>query len=438
MGNLRNASKRSAEYSEKHFFQIGLVCVVVVPISAFVERLVAEPSFDTLGIRLLASLSGVPLVFYKQIPRKWLRHFDLYWILAVSYVLPFSFGLMLLLNASYAENPNSVSSIWNYQYLIALFFFVQLIHHGPLAVLIWIVSSSLGLCSLFVIESPNWDAINHSVLLPLPIYITAVAIGSLMNRNVAMVQTEKLRAASAIGSNLAHELRTPLASIRIIAQGATNLFPLLTDAYRKAKAAGIEVGVLRDSQVQALTESLGTIQNEVAYSNTIIDMLLINTADKSLSDVELQRFSMRECVEEAVSRYPFNNQRERELISIEVEEGLELSAPRLLIVHVLFNLIKNSLLYVQKSSDGKISIIGRRGLSGVELVVHDTGRGIPSQIRQHIFERFYTTTRTGQGAGIGLSFCKMVMDAIGGSIACDSIEGEFCTFTLTFKETLEQ
>jgi signal transduction histidine kinase len=70
------------------------------------------------------------------------------------------------------------------------------------------------------------------------------------------------------------------------------------------------------------------------------------------------------------------------------------------------------------------------GMRTVEIV--DDGPGIPSAIRRHIFSRFYTTATNGQGAGIGLSFCKMVMESIGGEIQCESREGEYTTFRLIF------
>jgi two-component system CAI-1 autoinducer sensor kinase/phosphatase CqsS len=250
-----------------------------------------------------------------------------------------------------------------------------------------------------------------------------------------MVQTEKLRAASAIGANLAHELRTPLASIAAISKGTENLLPALTDAYQKAKSAGIEVRPLRDNQVSILRDSLSTIRNEVDYSNTIIDMLLMNTADKALSNVETERFSVKEAAQESVSRFPFNNQKERALVAVSIAEDFEIDAPRLLIIHVLFNLIKNALYSVQKAGKGDISITAERRAQGDCITVHDTGMGISPSVRAHIFERFYTTTPTVQSAGIGLSFCKLVMDSIGGSIRCDSVEGEYTTFTLDFPHT---
>jgi len=429
---LLTASKRSAEYSEKHFFHIGLLCVVVMPLTTFIEQIVASPSFNTLGIRLSTAVAGSVLLFYRKLPLRLKDAFYLYWIFVITFVLPFCFGAMLLLNAALTPTDETVSPIWVYQYLLALIFFVNLIHHGPLSTILWMVATCLAIVPIFFIGSPNWPAIEESALLPLPVYVTAVVIGSLMNRNVAMVQTEKIRAASAIGANLAHELRTPLASIGAMSKGVANILPVLTDAYDKAKESGIPVDPLRKSQLSQLNHTLSSIHNEVEYSNTIIDMLLVNTADKPLSDVDTDQFSVKGTIEEAVQRYPFNNRAERDLISVSVDRDFEVTAPRLLIVHVLFNLIKNGLYFVQKAGRGQILISTDIGDGGGRIIVHDTGIGIPTAIRPHIFERFYTTIHTGQGAGIGLSFCHLVMESIGGSISCESVEGEYTTFTLTF------
>lgn len=429
---LLSASKRSAEYSEKHFFYIGLLCVVVMPLTTFVEQLVASPSFNTFGIRLSTAAVGSLLLFYKKVPIRLRENFHFIWTFIITYVLPYSFGSMMLLNAASTPTTESVSSIWVYQYLVALFLFVNLVHHGPLCTILWVLASLLALVPLVLLDSPNWTAIDQTALLPLPVYVTAVVIGSLMNRNVAMVQTEKLRAASAIGANLAHELRTPLASIGALSKGVANLLPVLTDAYDKAKAAGIHVNPLRRSQLERLNNALASIRNEVEYSNTIIDMLLVNTADKPLSDVDNDCFDVAAAINESVDRYPFNNRRERELITVEINRDFEVVAPRLLVIHVLFNLIKNALYFVQKAGKGAIEISSSVVDGQGRIIVHDTGVGIPAAIKPHIFERFYTSTTTGQGAGIGLSFCHLVMDSIGGSITCDSREGEYTTFVLSF------
>jgi two-component system CAI-1 autoinducer sensor kinase/phosphatase CqsS len=214
-----------------------------------------------------------------------------------------------------------------------------------------------------------------------------------------------------------------------------NYLPSLIDGYDKAKAANIAVDEIRPKQFDQLKSLLTRIESEVDYSNTIIDMLLINTADNPLTGVEYDRFTASSAISECLARYPFNNHQERELIRLRDGGDFEIHAPRLLVVHVLFNLIKNGLYYVQRGGKGNITISTDAGGGSNRLLVHDTGAGISEAALNRIFDRFYTTTQTGQGAGIGLSFCHMVMQSIGGEISCDSVEGEYTIFTLTFPPT---
>lgn len=64
------------------------------------------------------------------------------------------------------------------------------------------------------------------------------------------------------------------------------------------------------------------------------------------------------------------------------------------------------------------------------LIFKDTGKGISKENISHIFRKFYS--RTKYGTGIGLSFCKMVMESLGGEIKCKSQEGKFTEFRLCF------
>jgi two-component system CAI-1 autoinducer sensor kinase/phosphatase CqsS len=163
-------------------------------------------------------------------------------------------------------------------------------------------------------------------------------------------------------------------------------------------------------------------------------MILVNTADNPVGAPDSSSFSVRECIEEAVARFPFNNSMEKQLVHIRVAQDFEMTAPRLLVIHILFNLIKNGLRFVQRKRGAVVEISAEQDDSGSRIIVHDTGPGISSFNLPRVFERFYTTSDTGDSAGIGLSFCKMVMDGVGGEIECDSIEGEYTTFTLIFPE----
>jgi two-component system CAI-1 autoinducer sensor kinase/phosphatase CqsS len=179
-------------------------------------------------------------------------------------------------------------------------------------------------------------------------------------------------------------------------------------------------------------ESLKVIQEEVEYANTLIDMLLLNTKETLLPDNVGEENMASDVVAESVRRYPFSNSRERESVFIEVNDDFPIRCERLLVVHVVFNLLKNAVLFMQRKPEGRTRIrVLTEGQRGV-IEVTDTGPGIPPMIRKRIFERFFTTLESGRGTGIGLSFCKMVMEGLGGEITVDSREGEFTTFRLLF------
>lgn len=428
---LDAAAKRSTRYSEDHLQLLGWLSWLI-PIAAIVDYIVGQPSYDTIFVRFSAAILCTALIFYRKLPAKYTRFLHWYFVLLVAYCFPFTYGFMLAMNAAHAPSGQQIHIIWILQYFIALFLFIQLIVNGALATLLWLLASTVALMPAILYPHANMPELERVFVYPITGYLTALGFGILTNRKTAIINSEKAAAASAIGANLAHELRTPLASIGALSKGARNLLPILTDAYTKAKEAGLDVDTLRQNQVSILRNALDSIRNEVDYSNTIIDMLLVNTADKSLSNVDVEYFSVRQAAAESIKRFPFNNRRERELIHLEITEDFEVEAPRLLVIHVLFNLIKNALYSVQNAGKGDIRISAKKVKEGGCIVVHDTGVGIASSARAQIFERFYTTTQTVQSAGIGLSFCKLVMESIGGSIRVDSEEGEFTTFTLEF------
>ena len=96
----------------------------------------------------------------------------------------------------------------------------------------------------------------------------------------------------------------------------------------------------------------------------------------------------------------------------------------------IFNLLKNAIYYVEKAGKGNITIKLKRGRKLNQLIFTDTGTGISKDIMPHIFEHFFTKTEN--GVGIGLAFCKMVMQNLDGDMTCESHEGEHTKFTLSF------
>jgi len=250
-----------------------------------------------------------------------------------------------------------------------------------------------------------------------------------------MVRSESLSAARAVGHNIAHEMRTPLAGIASRAKAANRHLPTLIEAYYSARKAKALVEPLTNRQLELLATSLADIEQEAKYSNAIIDMLLVNTSANPIFGQSLTTVSASMIVDEALQRYPFANTHEKNLVHQHTIKDFEATIPRVLIDHVLFNLIKNGLYYVQLHGSGSVTISIDSSPSARyagTITVRDDGPGIPIRIIGRVFERFFTTTVAGRGSGIGLNFCKMVMDGIGGEIRVESIEGEYTTFTLSF------
>ncbi|HXG72882.1 MAG TPA: ATP-binding protein, partial [Gemmatimonadaceae bacterium] len=98
---------------------------------------------------------------------------------------------------------------------------------------------------------------------------------------------------------------------------------------------------------------------------------------------------------------------------------------------VLLNLLVNAEYALHESHVRHLSLVTRRQQDTVEIIVADTGRGMPEEIRQRIFEPFFTTKPAGEGTGLGLSVSYGIIQAHNGSISVESAEAAGTTFTIT-------
>ena len=92
---------------------------------------------------------------------------------------------------------------------------------------------------------------------------------------------------------------------------------------------------------------------------------------------------------------------------------------------VVENLIENAIKY---TDSGRIDVVARSYDGKISVAVMDTGMGIPDEAQKNIFGRFYRVSASGSGAGIGLSICKNVVEAHGGTIGFTSSPGKGSTF----------
>jgi two-component system aerobic respiration control sensor histidine kinase ArcB len=242
----------------------------------------------------------------------------------------------------------------------------------------------------------------------------------------------KLEGMSLVGASIAHELRTPLASLNVSVNMLKDTLPILLNSYQLAKAAELPIENIEPSELMLLDKKFNAMHKEIRASLTFIDMLLVNI-NPSIDKTKIEVFSINRCIDDALTRYPFSvKQHELILWQPDAHNDFMVKGELLLVTHVLFNLIKNALYFVMKAGKGNIQISIERGEHNNTLYFKDTGTGIAPESLPKVFDRFFSKTH--HGAGIGLTFCKMVMENLGGQITCESVEGDYTLFILRFPQ----
>ncbi|RYX98106.1 MAG: sensor histidine kinase [Comamonadaceae bacterium] len=285
---------------------------------------------------------------------------------------------------------------------------------------------------------------------PPGVVFTTISLGLIA---VAVTRYDLMSPVS-VAATVAHEMRTPLATIRLQAESLAMHLPELQKGYRLAVENGLCEDRISPAVERRLNELSSAIRHQVDRSNAVIDIMLASVRMEQIDRSTFGRQSAAECVAEALGSYPFNRG-ERERVNMVVTEDFEFHGSRPLMVYVLYNLLKNS-LYALKAAgkpataeditftvsavdEGQRRGIGRnignghgnnRGM-GQTITVRDTGTGISAVTLPRIFETYFTTKELA-GAGIGLAFCMRVMSSFDGRMRCDSVEGQFTTFTMEF------
>jgi signal transduction histidine kinase len=414
----------SVRYSGPKFVAVGALAVIGFPLYYFIWHHLFPQPYENLTLRLVGSLLFAPLLVAPWWPQKLRRFLPIYWYNAILYALPFFFTFMYLKNGG--------SHVWSMSALIAIFLMILLVDWLNL-----IVMCALGILLAWAAYFISTDLLRPPAmyLADIAIYLFAILAGSAFSLSSERVKQERLSAMLTAASNIAHELRTPLLGVKSAATGLRSYLPALLDAYRLAREHGLPVPDIRAAHYQSMRESLIRIEQETDHSNTIIDILLINSRQPKPTAESFSSISMARCVEACLERYPFSSPRERERVVWEKTVDFRFAGSELLMVHVFFNLMKNAQHSVAKAGKGDIWIWLAPGETQNTVHFRDTGLGIPTHVLPRIFQRFYSwsTHRDGEhGTGVGLAFCKTIIESFGGRITCHSTSGAFTEFVMTF------
>ncbi|UPG88729.1 HAMP domain-containing histidine kinase [Luteibacter aegosomaticola] len=414
-------------YSQPKMVAIGVVgsfsLAVYYPVWAY---LFPQP-YENLPMRLACSATFIPLALLPWWPRRLRSYLPTYWYFAMTVAMPFFVGYMTLRNAT---------PPWLMTHMACVMLLMMLFDIASFALVFSVGSILAGVAFAL---SPGAQLHAQTMLEYVPLLLFGIVGGATCTVSSTMADQSRIDALTATSNNIAHELRTPLGSLRIAARAVARYMPDLIRSHRLAEGEGLAVPEMRAQNLHALERSIGVMEREVTYANTIIDMLLLSA--RPIGEVPLTPLAARECVEQALRRFPYGSRAERERITLSPTGDFPLLGEETLVVHVLFNLLRNALFHTDRAGKGEIKVYIEAGENGNHVRVHDTGPGIPPDVLPRIFNRFYSyssdSAGTGNitGLGIGLAFCRAAMEHMGGGIVCRTNLGEFTEFTLTFPIT---
>ncbi len=212
-------------------------------------------------------------------------------------------------------------------------------------------------------------------------------------------------------ADASHELRTPLTAIK----------------------GQVEVALNRPRNADAYREVLHTVNEEVDRLIRLVGSLLtLARADVGQIPIVAEAVTLPELVGAATEQVqPAAQQQNIELI-VTRSPAMTLQADEDLLLQLLLNLLDNAIKYTP--AGGRVTVGWTANGRQVELWVRDTGIGIAGEHLPHIFDRFYRAdkarSRAEGGAGLGLSICRWIAEAHGGSISVESTSGQGSTFTV--------
>jgi PAS domain S-box-containing protein len=222
----------------------------------------------------------------------------------------------------------------------------------------------------------------------------------LLTAQEELVRKEKLAVLGQIAGSVAHELRNPLA--------------VMSNAVYFLQA------VLPDGEATA-REYLAIINGEIGAAERIVADLLDSVRTRC---PERQWIDLKQLAEKALDNCPPSSR-------IEVRLAIPADLPRLeadpqQLPQVLRNLISNA--YEAMPEGGSLTLEAASGGGWVSLAVRDTGIGLSPAHRDKLFQPLFTTKA--RGTGLGLVVVKNLMEANGGRVEVDSVQGRGTTFTL--------
>ncbi len=227
-------------------------------------------------------------------------------------------------------------------------------------------------------------------------------------------QDQQLKQKDALVANVAHELKTPIATVGVALE-ALNVFGADEDPARRQ-------------------EYLAIGQSELKRLDQMADRAIDSLQAGDLSQrLRLQRTNLTDAVTDAWRGLSLRYNLPEEALNLHVHGETEAEVDPHYWHHLVYNLLDNACKYGGAPAKIEVAVSGQA--HDTVLTISDNGHGIARSERENIFERFYRISRPGEGHsvkghGLGLTFVRQVARAHGGTVEVDNTSGGGARFTV--------
>ncbi|MFL5741666.1 MAG: sensor histidine kinase [Flavisolibacter sp.] len=214
-------------------------------------------------------------------------------------------------------------------------------------------------------------------------------------------------------SNITHELKTPIATVSVA-----------IEALRSFNA---------NLDPQKTKEYLDISANELQRLSLLVDKVLkLSMFEKKEIELKYELLDMREIVREVTSSMRLQFEKHHAEVNVNADGDTRLEGDHLHLVSVVFNLLDNALKYSSDRPKIKIDISGSD--QKLQLVISDSGIGIPAEYQNRVFEKFFRVPtgnlHNAKGYGLGLSYVAHVINRHKGTIRVESSQGSGSKFII--------
>jgi two-component system, CAI-1 autoinducer sensor kinase/phosphatase CqsS len=363
---------------------------------------VLPQSFEDWRIRAVMALMGIGLIIQPAGNQCHTPLMKLYFSVVCWLQLPFFFIWMYWMNSGSGMWMATVAS------MVVIYYHLTDWRVSTIGLITGSVAGTLLAQSLL----PALPAVpaEHAVAL-LFAWVSAI----MLSLSSANLRRERLRQSLTVIGIMAHELRTPLATMALIAQAI--------------RAESTAVDELHAKRLDELATRMDALTRTI---NHHIDLQMAN-ARYTFQPPSNELISAHQLVGKVLEDYPFGSRRERQCVQLVQHADFWFHGSARQFTQVLNNLIKNAMHSLKTAQSryaaGDLRIeLGMRGSVG-RIQITDKGVGINASQLKLIFEPFFSTANE-TGHGLGLAFCKQVVEAANGTIMVTSEPAMGATFTL--------